>query len=312
MTGISFLLFLSISYMTFRFVRVFGTHQKLQVFFLAMTGVTMIGKIIYFATEMTWRLKNCFYTPTVWVEDTIFWFSDTAFTIAVVGNIFHWIFIRIRITKCHSPKQDLLYNNAGIGFVIWTILVGVIYAGILVQAWAFGQDDTRGSKTFILIYSVLFLFIAGIYFVAATSFYRSLKRVNEGRAKNMKCRIILSVFFISSSFLARGILTLLQYGFNIFEEIRTGAMRTQSCLLIATLFIIYICIDLLPTAYLCWSIRVAEHQKYDEIQTDLHLSNGSIIDPELQTAINNSDGDDDQWEDRPEIDETSFAQSTQS
>lgn len=317
MTGTSLLLFLSISYMTFRFFKVFGTTQKLQLFFLIMTGITMIGKIVYFATEMAWRLKHCIYVPLVCVEDSIFWFADTSFSLAVIGNIFHWIYVRIKITKEAGPKQDFLNKMAGFGFVISVTVVGLIYLGILIQAWAFGQDDTRGSRVFILIYAVLFLFLAGIYWVAATSFYRSLRRVNKGRAKNMKWRIILSILFISLSFVARGLLTLLQYGFNIIDEVRIDAIKSGSWLLISFLFITYLLVDLVPIAYLCWSIRVVENQKNEEILTDIHLSVGSlewggtISNPKLNGMINNSDSDEDEGEGRPEMDETSFVSKEQ-
>lgn len=289
MTGIASLLFLSISFMTYRFIRVFGTTQKLQLFFLVMTGVTMIGKIIYFATETAWRLNHWLYLPPVWIEDSIFWFSDTSFSFAVVGNIFHWIFVRIRITKDPGPKQDFLYKLASIGFVISISLVGFIYLGILIQAWAFGQDDTRGSRVFILIYAVLFLFIASIYSFAATTFYRSLKKVNKERAQNMKWRIILSIIFISMSFVLRGVLTLIQYGFNIIDEIRIDAIKSESWLLIGLLFITYMVMDLVPIAYLCWSIRVVENQKNDEIITDIHMNIASLSGPLNPDKINNSD-----------------------
>ncbi|CAI2373750.1 unnamed protein product [Moneuplotes crassus] len=296
MTFISTLLFISITYMTYRFFRVFGTTQKLQLFFLIMTGVTMIGKIMYFATETAWRLNECLYTPVVCVEDSIFWLADTTFSLAVIGNIFHWIFVRIKITKERGPKQEHLFKLAGIGFVISILIVILIYLGIIIQACGFGQDDTRGSMVFILIYAVLFLFISGIYAIAATSFYKSLKKVNEGRAKNMKSRIILSILFISASFLVRGIMTLLQYGFKIIEHIRNDAIKRGECLLISVLFISYLLVDLIPIAYLCWSIRMVENQKNDEILTDIHLSVGSISNPRLEAKLNHSDSDSDESE----------------
>ena len=135
------------------------------------------------------------------------------------------------------------------------IIIGV-YAGVVTEAWAFNIDDNTGNRIFIIIYSVLFFLIGLAYAFSGRRFYTNLYKISKENAKKIKWRVFISIFFISLSFIIRGVFVFLYYLFNEDDSLRFKALRWDSIWIIALVGVYYIFSSAIPTIYLWLGTRI--------------------------------------------------------
>lgn len=125
------------------------------------------------------------------------------FSLAVVVNIFNWIYQTKRLEKFITgvrAKQGWLH----IGFASFATLVSLAYLFFVVAVCSLDGEYITLMSIFTLVYAITFFFIGAIFAVVGWLFYRKYSSLTETSSAKFRCRIFQSVLVISITFILRG------------------------------------------------------------------------------------------------------------
>lgn len=111
-----------------------------------------------------------------------------------------------------------------------------------------------------IFYSVSFLVVGAVFAIVGIIFYFKFKKVSPENAQVNKWRIALSIFIIFTTFMIRGITNLVTVILEGDETMRLQWLENDSLALVILLSIYYIVVDVIPSVYLAFSIKMVTSQ----------------------------------------------------
>ncbi|CAI2368695.1 unnamed protein product [Moneuplotes crassus] len=240
---------------THKFVKVFRLKKKMQLIFLVLVCLSALGRIFFFGIELAYRKGTCIEPPPICIEGTIHWLNAAMLTSAIISNIFNWLYQTLRLEKMEtgSKKDQRGYHIALIVSLVFELIV---YLSLTLLACTINNLDKTVFIVFGGIYSSTFLIVGAVFAIAGIIFYTKFKRISPENAKRIKLRVIISIFIIFTSFLIRGATNLIVVILEGDETMRLQWLEKESIGVAIGLSIYFIVVDIIPSVYLSYSIKV--------------------------------------------------------
>ncbi|CAI2370795.1 unnamed protein product [Moneuplotes crassus] len=267
---------------TTKFFLLFKTRKKLTTIFLFVLTLSSVARLAYFITEIIWRQGECSISVSRCGEEPIYWLSATLFSSAIVINIFNWIYQTLRMKKfITGVRQKQVVHH--VLFACFSGLVLLAYFMFLLGVCVFDEGDSVVGRIFTLFYGITFFFIAVVFIFVGWKFYKEYKKFFEDRAKKIKCKIILSITVISSTFAMKGLVNIAYFWGDLNSRFRSEWLRTNTLWYPLLLFFYFTITEIFPTIFLCMGVRSISHQLKKQNEEDnkcnlaiTNTSNGTL------------------------------------
>ncbi|CAI2367951.1 unnamed protein product [Moneuplotes crassus] len=267
---------------TVKFYLRFRCTKKLILIFLLVVCASTVGRVLYFIFEFLWRTGECSMPYNTCAESLMHWLSATLFAIAVVINIFNWIYQTIKMKVFQEGKYKD-QTAVHLVFGIFVLVVFLTYIGFVTSSCIFEDSADVIFNIVTLVYAGTFFIIGLTFIIVGINFYRKYKQFNIDQATKIRTRIIMSISVISISFITRGTLNILYYIFDKNARLRREWLKSNSLWFPIIMTAYFIVAEILPTLYLCLGLKVASNQASkkeifsEDIDTSLSIDRFTVM-----------------------------------
>ncbi|CAI2375465.1 unnamed protein product [Moneuplotes crassus] len=263
-----------IGWWTIKFIRIFGCKKKLQFLFLVTVFGSTIARNVSFSLEFYWRVGQCSIPISLCNEAAVYWLSSTLFSAAVIIHIFSFLYQLLRLKKFREGERQnqKLHHATFAGFIM---LILFTYLGFVITACVASREERWIFRIFKILYSSTFLLIAVTYILVAVYFYKKVKGMFLEKAKDLKKRIMFSSVVISFSFFLRACLNIGMYLLEFNSRFNRHWLTNNKFWFPLVLTFYFILSEILPTLYICMSIKNIE-KKINEQGHESECSNNNL------------------------------------
>ena len=209
--------------------------------------------------ELIWRNDKWHQDPPICIEGTLHWFTAAVLALAVITNIFNWLYQTLRIEKFKTGKRknQTCYH---IFFVIALIFEIFIYLGLSMVAWFFFKDEPILYRVFSGLYALTFIVVGLTFAIVGIKFYVKFKGASPEFAMKKRFQIFASIAIIFISFLIRGSNNLFAAIVGKDFTLRLEWLENPSFWVAIGAGFYYMIVDVVPSVYLSLGIWIITHE----------------------------------------------------
>ena len=191
-----------ILFYTIKFIKLIGFRKKMLLAYLFCLCISAFGRVVAQIVDISLKWNHWDRDPNPWRDVPLNWANAAFFAVAIVINIFNWVYLTLRIEKhLEGKRKNQLHFH--VAFAIFLILILGLYGMLTIASW--DERFTKISAYIIGIsYGATFVMISVAYAFVSRKLFVTYTKLSPDLANKQKLRLFTSWTVIGGSFLLRG------------------------------------------------------------------------------------------------------------